>query len=331
MKIKFLLGLTLFVASFFTHAQPISDSQLSIATSQYFTIETSLGGDNLFFSGMSRSVEKYNGSDYGIIYRPTTLKPKGVILFLHGIGEIKKNGGVEILEKLALPKVLGKDKIEIPYIVFAPQLNANGWWENVLVGAFEKVDALAAEYGLTTKHITGLSLGGGGTVNAAKFAYTYNGNKPGYFKSYGVVCGWMDNQITSTSKAWYEGSTWKVWHGTADPTVVYSKGVFLYDQLNKNGIPVSMVTLDNVKHDAWTHAYNVSRNDDYIQWLEEIDPVMDPVVEAPDQDDNSRITTLEIKVDSLTAKIEELLNQQKHWQDKVDATKDQLILLLNSF
>lgn len=219
------------------------------------------------FAQMSRSVEKYDGSNYALVYRPTTMKPKGVILFLHGIGERKAKGSIDILEKLALPKVL-KEGVEIPYVVLAPQLNANGWWQDILENIFKKLDALAAEHSVTERHITGLSLGGGGTVNAVKFAYIYNGNKPGYFKSYGVVCGWMDNQVSPTTKPYYEGTKWKIWHGTADPTVAYSKGVFLYDQLTKNGIEATLVTLEGVKHDAWTHAYNIARDDDYLQWLE---------------------------------------------------------------
>ena len=61
-----------------------------------------------------------------MVYTPDKMSENmPVLLFLHGIGE--RGANLELIEKYALPKYL--NRIDIPYIVIAPQCSNNNMWD----------------------------------------------------------------------------------------------------------------------------------------------------------------------------------------------------------
>jgi predicted peptidase len=162
----------------------------------------------IFGQGMTSNVRKYGASGKYIEYTPTTMSPRGVILYLHGLGE--RGTDITLVERNEVPKLFKLGK-EVPYIVIAPQLDLlyTQWPKGVIISMLNILDTYDLD-----KHVTGLSLGGWGTYGAILTAYEYNGNKPGYFKTAASVCG----KSATTNWDAFKGLYIKIYHGTKDGT-----------------------------------------------------------------------------------------------------------------
>jgi len=232
---------------------------------------------------MKRHIGKYGKSGELYRYTPETKIAKGVILFLPGLGEIADRGPLSIVERHEIPKLLRRvdaksgDVInpsgyEGDHEIIVPQLNGDSWNRSVFRSLFAYLDSLGYE----EKHLTGLSLGGNGTIGGAKHAYEWNGNKPGYFKSYGIVCGWTGQ--TPDIKL-FEGSIVKWWHGLADNTITFEKSDAdkFISALAGAGINAELKTYTGVDHNVWVHAY---KPEEYFKF---IDGAGTPVTEEPQE------------------------------------------------
>ena len=73
------------------------------------------------------------------IYYPKSVKENlPVLLFLHGIGE--RGNNLDNIEKYALPKYM--NKLDIPYIVIAPQCHVYNFWDYHLRDIEEIINSL---------------------------------------------------------------------------------------------------------------------------------------------------------------------------------------------
>lgn len=222
-----------------------------------------------------REVLSYDGTTgKAIVQIPTSGKIEAAILFEHGIGERYKddNGNIIPIEKnetLALPMYVKNQPAKVPNFLYVfPQCNVGSWSESVSLKVLALFDQLCKLHNIEERHCTGLSLGGYGTFWMPKWAYKFNGNKPGYFKSYGVVCGRGDK---NSPKEVFEGSRWKVWHGTEDETVhTYQYGINLFGELAAKGVKEKEFhAYPGGKHAIWNQVYNPdpANVDGYFAWL----------------------------------------------------------------
>lgn len=195
------------------------------------------------------------------VYEPTNFKPKGVILYFAGTGE--RGSDLNILERNEIPKLF-KSGVEKPFIVICPQLDLakTAWGTAEIYSMLNILDAYARFYGID-KHVTGLSLGGMGTYAAVILAYTYNGNKPGYFKTAAPVCG----RTSTTNIEVFKNMSIKIYHGLKDSQVPVSPDQTLFKLLTDNHLDVEAKFYEGWDHPIWGMAYDESL-DGYWRYLE---------------------------------------------------------------
>jgi predicted peptidase len=190
--------------------------------------------------------------------------PKGIIMFLHGMGERGPNTGYSYtrLETNPIPEQLKNGK-EVPYIVVSPQLlePATSWTAGQQNTLLDIIQDYCNQYNLTIKHITGLSLGGYTLLGMMPRALTKFGHNH-FFTSAGVVCG-LNNTTDMTS---YLATPIKWWHGTLDGTNPYSNAVAFFNRLTAaGGVNGQLRTWTGYDHNVWDVTYNTS--DEYWQWI----------------------------------------------------------------
>lgn len=210
----------------------------------------------------------FNSSGNYRVYEPTHLKPIGIILYFHGLGE-RSDTDLSLIERNEIPKLF-KNGVEKPFIVICPQLSSskNGWGSGEIYPMLNLMDAYARFYKVD-KHVTGLSLGGMATYGAISAAYSYNDNKPGYFKTAAPVCG---KSAISTAEP-FKGTAIKIFHGTSDGTVGIGEDYRIAKMLQAAGIDVEFKWYVGAGHNIWGTAYNES-TESYWRWLEsKIEPV----------------------------------------------------------
>jgi predicted peptidase len=241
---------------------------------------------------MYRRIKTYGAGGQYLEYIPENGNPIGVILFLHGAGEVVSKGPISIIENHEIPKQLKRTDpvtmavtnpagFESQYVILAPQLGGTSWYRAILRSMFPKIDEICNLYGFSEKHCTGLSLGGMGTIGAVNHAYEWNSNQPGYFKSYGIVCG---KNTTTPPVDKLAGAVVKWWHGLADLTIPFStSGAQNYiNTLVANGIDAALKTYEGVGHNSWSRAYNTTDPESYWKWLEsKFAPTPPPPTEEP--------------------------------------------------
>lgn len=222
-----------------------------------------------------REILSYDGdTGKAIVQTPISGKIEGAVLFEHGVGEKYKDDKgnivpIEKLETLALPKFVKSMPSLVPNFLYVfPQCNSSSWSETVSMKVLKFFDMLCAKFNIEERHCTGLSMGGYGTFWMAKYAYAFNGLRHGYFKSYGVICGRGDNNSPSPV---FEGSRWKVWHGTQDDSAhTYQYGINLFGIIAANGVKEKEFhAYPGAKHNIWDQVYNPdpSNVDGYFAWL----------------------------------------------------------------
>lgn len=257
---------------------------------------------------MTYEIVKYNSKgSQGHLWIPEN--PIGAIIFWHGNDEKASFGGVNLVLKHGPPKLYAAG-YQSPFILFAPQCTQGGWYVENVTEAIKYFDEVCKRFGVTQRHCTGLSMGGHATYDCARWSYQ-NGFPIGFFKTYGVVCGWGDAMINDPRP--YQGTKWKLWHGTEDKTITYDRGVKLYENLKKILPDTEFVKLDGVKHDAWTYAYNVNRPDNYFKFIEENTSVTTPeetiaVLKAHVNDLTAQVGALTAETTTLKGKITQIVN-----------------------
>jgi predicted peptidase len=177
-----------------------------------------------------------------------------VILFLHGLGE--RGSDITLIEKLPIPKLF-KSGFETEYIVIAPQLptSIGSWGRNQIAILKEVVDSYRG-----VPHITGLSLGGIGTLSALRYY-------PGYWKTAGVVCGKAD---ATADLSYIVPTRLRAWHGTADKTVTISSIRQIVPKVNELGGKADLIEYFNVTHNAWDRAYSTTDPESYWAWMDQV-------------------------------------------------------------
>lgn len=197
-----------------------------------------------------------------------------IVIFLHGIGERGPNTtnindlktAIALVEKHGPPKHV-KNGTKFPFILISPQLKNNyGTWPTSYV--MEVIEHVKTYLRVDERkiHITGMSLGGGGTWTMAQ-------DYPELFASVAPICGGYNSKAKACNIASENIPVW-AFHGDADPTVPLSTSKGMVDAINAcSPTPNPQAVLSvypGVKHDAWEYAYrpdHTKHDPNVYEWM----------------------------------------------------------------
>ncbi len=197
-----------------------------------------------------------------------------VVIFVHGIGERGPNttdlaelkAAIALVEKHGPPKH-AKNGTKFPFILISPQLkNNHSNWSTWYV--MEVIEHIKNYLRVDERkiHISGMSLGGGGTWTMAQ-------DYPKLFASVSPICGGYNSPAKACNLAKENIPVW-AFHGDADTTVPLSRSKTMVDAINAcSPAPVQPAILSvypGVKHNAWDNAYrpdHSKHNPNIYDWM----------------------------------------------------------------
>ena len=178
-----------------------------------------------------------------------------LILFLHGAGE--RGDNLQRVSKHGPPKIVGSGKMDLPFIVVAPQCPKGSWWSDreQLNDLSRLVSDLEKNYRIDNRRIylTGLSMGGYGTWYLAAY-------DPDRFAAIAPICGGGSQRDAGRIK---DIPTW-VFHGARDNVVPIPKSDEMVKALRAAGGKPKYTIYPQAGHDSWTATYE---NPDLYQWF----------------------------------------------------------------
>lgn len=164
-----------------------------------------------------------------------------LIVFLHGSGE--RGDDITQVKKHGPPKTLDQQP-DFPFVVVSPQTPAGTLWSSVSVHALldQIVERVAVDRDRI--YLTGLSLGGHATWNAAA-------DRPERFAAIAPVCGAGEPARACALK----GVPVWAFHGADDQVVSLAAQAAMVDALRACGGVVKFTIYPGVGHDAWSPTY----------------------------------------------------------------------------
>ena len=178
-----------------------------------------------------------------------------LILFLHGAGE--RGHDLSKVEIHGPPKLIAKEKKELPFVIVSPQCPDDEWWSSEL--QIDTLDALlddvVSRYQIDKEriYVTGLSMGGFG---AWRLAAEY----PHRFAAIAPICGKGD---PASAQSIRHLPVW-VFHGAKDNVVPLKESRQMVDALKKVDGNVTFTVYPEAGHDAWTATYE---NPELYEWF----------------------------------------------------------------
>lgn len=201
-------------------------------------------------------------------YDPNRKYP--LVLFLHGAGERGDNNKAQLVHGMndfASDEVMSK----YPAFVVAPQCPNDKKWVEVdwsamkhtapakpsesLQLSFETLTALQKEFSIDAKkiYVTGLSMGGYGTWDAAE-------RRPDYFAAAAPICGGGD---VGNAKQLTKIPIW-AFHGDQDTAVKVERSRDMIAAIKAAGGEPKYTEYKGVAHNSWSQTYS---NPEFYAWL----------------------------------------------------------------
>ncbi|MEM6325654.1 MAG: prolyl oligopeptidase family serine peptidase [Bacteroidota bacterium] len=173
-----------------------------------------------------------------------------LLVFLHGAGERGDSLARVNVHGPVAERQAGRD---LPFVIVAPQVPADGRWTVGRVVA--TMDAALDAYQIDPDrvYLTGLSMGGYGTWEAIE-------RIPDRIAAAVPICG-GGNPIGLAAAR--EVPVW-AFHGAMDPVVPISASVAMVGRLRSAGGNVRFAVYPDAGHDAWTETY---ANPAVYEWL----------------------------------------------------------------
>jgi pimeloyl-ACP methyl ester carboxylesterase len=173
-----------------------------------------------------------------------------LMLFLHGAGE--RGDDLSKVKVHGPPKMVSQGR-SFPFILVAPQCDADRWWVPIELGAL--LDEVEARYRVDRDrvYVTGMSMGGFGTW-AVALEY------PDRFAAIAPICGGGDPRDAARIRhvpAW-------VFHGARDGAVPIEGSRKMVEALKAAGGHVQFTVYPDAGHDSWSATY---ANPDLYDWL----------------------------------------------------------------
>jgi predicted esterase len=189
---------------------------------------------------------------FGVIPYSKYVSPnpiKGVILYLHGIGEVGTN--LNDLERNPIPKLFKAPSVVTKdYVIIAPQLTSGTQWSSTSIKyLLELCEKTKLEYHTDICILSGLSLGGYTGLILMKEAYTKYGHGH-FFTAVGLMCA----RVNGTDTLPFIEVPIKLWHNTGDTTNPILNMRSFKTRITNAGGNVTLVESAG-GHDAWTFGY----------------------------------------------------------------------------
>ncbi|MFP7655277.1 MULTISPECIES: carboxylesterase family protein [Chryseobacterium] len=167
-----------------------------------------------------------------------------LIVFLHGSGE----RGTDLEMVKAHSPFTYKNLIKEPVAILAPQCPADSWWDTITV--YNLIKEIQKKYKIDASRIylTGLSLGGWGTLKLAM-------EHPEMFAAVVPVCAPTD-QIMTANVNRYKDLNMKIFHGGMDDIVLPENAFRLYQKLHPVNPGAELIIFPNDNHNSWDSAYS---------------------------------------------------------------------------
>ncbi len=173
-----------------------------------------------------------------------------LVVFLHGAGE--RGDDLEQLKVHGPPKLIAAGQ-SFPFVMVAPQCPRGFSWQGEPVAELTRRIASDLKIDRQRIYLTGLSMGGFGTWDAAvKFPDLYAAIMP--------ICGGGDPERVGAISGL---PTW-VFHGAKDNAVPLARSEVMVDALKAAGGNVKFTVYPEAGHDSWTETY---ANPAVFQWL----------------------------------------------------------------
>lgn len=176
-----------------------------------------------------------------------------LVVFLHGSGE--RGSDLQMVARNGPPKLVAQGR-EFPFILISPQCSEGGWWSAASVDAF--VEQLSRRYHVDRRrvYLTGLSMGGFGTWDAAGF-------NPTRYAAIAPVCGGGELPPDILAERLKNLPVW-AFHGAKDDAVPPELSRERVDAINAAGGHAKLTMYPEAGHDSWTETY---ANAAFYEWL----------------------------------------------------------------
>lgn len=167
-----------------------------------------------------------------------------LIVFLHGSGE--RGNNLEAV-KVHSPFTY-KNLIKEPVAILAPQCPADSWWDTVTL--YNLIKEIQKKYKIDASRIylTGLSLGGWGTLKLAM-------EHPELFAAVVPVCAPTD-MIMYANINQYKDLNMKIFHGGMDDVVLPENALNFYQRLHPVNPSAELIIFPNDNHNSWDSTYS---------------------------------------------------------------------------
>lgn len=167
-----------------------------------------------------------------------------LIVFLHGSGE--RGNNLEAV-KVHSPFTY-KNLMKEPVAILAPQCPADSWWDTVTL--YNLIKEIQKKYKIDASRIylTGLSLGGWGTLKLAM-------EHPELFAAVVPVCAPTD-MIMYANINQYKDLNMKIFHGGMDDVVLPENALNFYQRLHPVNPSAELVIFPNDNHNSWDSTYS---------------------------------------------------------------------------
>ncbi|MGN6615533.1 MAG: alpha/beta hydrolase-fold protein [Ilyomonas sp.] len=253
-----------------------NENALTVTDESNITSNSQIQGQTPVFANICASVKGYTiklPNDYST----TTKKKYPLLVYLHGLGvcgngttqlyKVTKNGVSELLQTGKFPEKFTVNGKSYKFIVVTPQFNNPYMYSHDIKAV---IDYIKNNYrtDATRVYLTGMSLGGGATVNFCdSFATTLAAAVP-------MASCWpppfesiANSAVSSKLPMWFFHNRYD-----KDTTTPPSNSIDLVSLINSYSpaIPAKITLFNSTSHDCWTKGYSTGykeNNMNIYQWM----------------------------------------------------------------
>lgn len=175
-----------------------------------------------------------------------------LIVFLHGAGE--RGSNLDLVK--AHSPFTYKSLMKEPVAILAPQCPADTWWDTGTV--YHLIKDIIKKYPIdqTRVYLTGLSMGGWGTLKLAM-------EHPEMFAAVASVCAPTDRVMYANIHR-YKDLNMKIFHGGMDDIVLPENAFKFYQKLHPVNKTAELIIFPNDNHNSWDSAYSAPA---FYEWM----------------------------------------------------------------
>lgn len=189
---------------------------------------------------------------YVLDYPQNTKEKVPLIVFLHGSGE--RGANLDMVK--AHSPFTYKNLIKEPVAILAPQCPENMWWDTQAIYFLIKEIQQKYKIDETRIYLTGLSMGGWGTLKLA-------GEHPEMFAAVASVCAPTDRVMYANIHN-YKDMNLKIYHGGMDDVVLPENAFNFWMEVHPINPKAELIIFPNDNHNSWDSTYS---NPAFYDWL----------------------------------------------------------------